>query len=71
MRKMATRLPPCQGFCYFFVTCHAARDVAQCHVICIFLTPGDSHMKGAGILVGIWEFPRITCLNLSTISVIS
>ena len=25
------------GFLLFFVTCHAVRDVTQCHSICIFL----------------------------------
>ena len=56
MGKMATRAASLSGFLLFFVTCHAARDVAQCHTICIFLTRGvgDSHndMKGAGMLVG-------------------
>ena len=52
MGKMVTRAASLSGFLLFFVTCHAARDVAQCHAICTFLTLGDSHMKGAGILVG-------------------
>ena len=43
------------GFLLFFVTCHAARDVTQCHAISIFLTRGDSHMKVAGMLVGNFE----------------
>ena len=54
---MATRAASLLGFLLFFVTCHAARDVAQCHVICIFFYPGDSHMKGAGMLVGNFEKP--------------
>ena len=54
MGKMATRAASLSGFLLFFVTCHAARDVAQCHARCIFLTRGDFHndMKGAGMLVG-------------------
>ena len=50
MGQMATRAASLSGFWLFFVTCHAARDVAQCHAICLFLTRGDSHMKGAGML---------------------
>ena len=59
MGKMATSAASLSGFLLFFVTCHAARDVAQCHAICIFLTRGDSHMKGAGILVGNFELHRL------------
>ena len=55
MGKMVTRAASLSGFLLFFVTCHAARDVSQCHAICTFLTRGDSHMKGAGILVGNFE----------------
>ena len=50
MGKMVTRAASLSGFLLFFVTCHAARDVSQCHAICIFLTRGDSHRKGAGML---------------------
>ena len=57
MGKRATRAASLLGFLLFFVTCHAARDVAQCHAICIFFYPGDSHMKGAGMLVGNFEKP--------------
>ena len=28
------------GFLLFFVTCHAAWDVTQCHAICLFFTRG-------------------------------
>ena len=53
MGKMVTRAASLSGFLLFFVTCHAARDVAQCHAICIFLTRrglpyekgGDSRRK--------------------------
>ena len=55
MGKMATRAASLSGFLLFFVTCHAARDAAQCHAICIFLTRGDSHMKETGMLVGKFE----------------
>ena len=44
------------GFLLFFVTCHAARNVTQCHAIFIFLIRGDSHMKVAGMLVGNFEW---------------
>ena len=37
---MATRAASLLGFLLFFVTCHAARDVAQCHAICNFFTGG-------------------------------
>ena len=58
MGKMATRAASLLGFLLFFVTCHAARDVAQCHAICIIFYPGgDSHMKGVGMLVGNFEKP--------------
>ena len=30
-------------------------DVSRCHAICIFLTGGDSHMKGPGMLIGNFE----------------
>ena len=53
MGKMATRAASQSGFLLLFVTCHAARDVAQCHTICRYIfNPGggDSHMKGAGML---------------------
>ena len=57
---MATRAASLLGFLLFFVTCHAARDVAQCHAICNFFTGGGgagSHIKGAGMLVGNFEKP--------------
>ena len=54
---MATRAASLLGFLLFFVTCHAVRDVTQCHAICIFFTGGDSHMKGAGMLAGNFEKP--------------
>ena len=59
MGKMATRAASLLGFLLFFVTCHAARDVAQCHAICNFFTRGGggSHIKGAGMLVGNFEKP--------------
>ena len=55
MGKMATRAASqSAGFLLLFVTCHAARDVAQCHTICRYIfNPGgggNSHMKGAGML---------------------
>ena len=56
-KKMATRAASLTGFLLFFVTCHAARDVTQCHAICIFFYLGGSHMKGAGMLVGNFEKP--------------
>ena len=39
-KKMATRAASLTGFLLFFVTCHAARDVAQCHAICNLFTRG-------------------------------
>ena len=52
MGERATRAASLSGFLLFFLTCHAARDVAQCHKICryIFNPGGDSHMKEAGML---------------------
>ena len=54
MGKMATRAASqSAGFLLLIVTCHAARDVAQCHTICRYIfNPGggNSHMKGAGML---------------------
>ena len=46
MGKMATRAASLLGFLLFFVTCHAARDVAQCHAICIFLPEGLTYERG-------------------------
>ena len=44
---MATRAASLLGFLLFFVMCHAARDVAQCHAICIFVTPaGLTYERG-------------------------
>ena len=41
MGKMATRAASQSGFLLLFVTCHAARDVAQCHTICRYIfNPG-------------------------------
>ena len=34
------------GFLLFFVTRHAARDVAQCHAIGIFFTRGLKYERG-------------------------
>ena len=44
--KMATRAASLSGFLLFFVTCHAPRDVAQCHAICIFFTQGTHIWRG-------------------------
>ena len=42
MGKMATRAASqSAGFLLLFVTCHAARDAAQCHTICRYIfNPG-------------------------------
>ena len=50
--KMATRAASLSRFLLFFGTYHAERDVAQCYAICISFARGDSHMKGAGMLIG-------------------
>ena len=43
--KWPPELPPLSGFLLFFVTCHAtSRNM-------YIFNPGDSHMKGAGMLV--------------------
>ena len=36
------------GFLLFFVTCHAARDVTQCHAICIFFYRGELTYERGG-----------------------
>ena len=41
MGERATRAASPSGFLLFFLTCHAARDVAQCHKICRYIfNPG-------------------------------
>ena len=45
-KKMATRAASLTGFLLFFVTCHAVRDVTQCHAICIFLPGGLTYERG-------------------------
>ena len=48
MGKMTTRAASLSGFLLFFVTCQAARDVAQCHAICLFLTMGGLPYERGG-----------------------
>ena len=52
-KKMATRAASLTGFLLFFVTRHAARDVAQCHAICIFFTGGLTYERSGDAR---WKF---------------
>ena len=50
------------GFLLFFVTCHAARDVAQCHAICNLFTRGGGggliYERGGDARRKFWKTPK-------------
>ena len=56
---MATRAASLLGFLLFFVTCHAVRDVTQCHAICIFFTGGElTYERGGDARRKFWKTPK-------------
>ena len=56
---MATRAASLTGFLLFFVTCHAVRDVTQCHAICIFFTRGElTYERGGDARRKFWKTPK-------------